>query len=87
MAYLRLKRGPEAAVEFRKIANHKGSNQEQCLACGSRDELVVEGLATAFKDLDVWEEHTADIAHLLQNYPTEAHRAMRREPAAQWERY
>ena len=29
---------------------------------GSRDELVVEALATAFKDLDVWEEHTADIA-------------------------
>ena len=26
---------------------------------GSRDELVVEALATAFKDLDVWEEHTA----------------------------
>jgi TetR/AcrR family transcriptional repressor of nem operon len=29
---------------------------------GSRDELVVEALAAAFKDLDVWEEHTADIA-------------------------
>jgi TetR/AcrR family transcriptional regulator, transcriptional repressor for nem operon len=41
---------------------------------GSRDELVVEALATAFKDLDVWEEHTADMAHLLQNYLTEAHR-------------
>jgi TetR/AcrR family transcriptional repressor of nem operon len=41
---------------------------------GSRDELVVEALATAFKDLDVWEEHTADIAELLQNYLTEAHR-------------
>src|ERR1700732_4777791 len=41
---------------------------------GSRDELVVEGLATAFKDLDVWEEHTEDIAQLLQNYLTEAHR-------------
>ena len=26
---------------------------------GSRDELVVEALARAFKDLDVWEEHTA----------------------------
>jgi hypothetical protein len=36
---------------------------------GSRDELVVEALATAFKDLDVWEEHTAEMAHLLQNYP------------------
>src|SRR5229473_412946 len=41
---------------------------------GSRDELVVEALATAFKDLDVWEEHTADMVHLLQNYLTEAHR-------------
>ena len=41
---------------------------------GSRDELVVEALATAFKDLDVWEEHTADIAQLLEDYLTEAHR-------------
>jgi TetR/AcrR family transcriptional repressor of nem operon len=41
---------------------------------GSRDELVVEALATAFKDLDVWEERTPDMAHLLQNYLTEAHR-------------
>src|ERR1700683_2937129 len=41
---------------------------------GSRDELVVEALATAFKDLDVWEEHTTDITQLLQNYLTEAHR-------------
>jgi TetR/AcrR family transcriptional repressor of nem operon len=41
---------------------------------GSRDELVVEALATAFKDLDVWEEHTEDIAQLLQSYLTEAHR-------------
>src|SRR6201996_3453695 len=41
---------------------------------GSRDELVVEALATAFKDLDVWEEHTEDVAQLLQNYLTEAHR-------------
>src|SRR6202166_1197351 len=41
---------------------------------GSRDELVVEALAAAFKDLDVWEEHTAHMAHLLQNYLTEAHR-------------
>ena len=29
-----------------------------CKHFGSRDELVVEALATAFKDLDVWEEHT-----------------------------
>src|ERR1700691_3317102 len=41
---------------------------------GSRDELVVEALATAFKDLDVWEEHTADMAQLLRNYLTEVHR-------------
>ena len=41
---------------------------------GSRDELVVEALATAFKDLDVWEEHTKDMAQLLQNYLAEAHR-------------
>ena len=41
---------------------------------GSRDALVVEALATAFKDLDVWEEHTADMAQLLQDYLTEAHR-------------
>jgi TetR/AcrR family transcriptional regulator, transcriptional repressor for nem operon len=40
----------------------------------SRDELVVEALAAAFKDLDVWEEHTADMAHLVRNYLTEAHR-------------
>src|SRR3984893_9957785 len=41
---------------------------------GSRDELVVEALGTAFKDLDVWEEHTADMAQLLQSSLTEAHR-------------
>jgi TetR/AcrR family transcriptional regulator, transcriptional repressor for nem operon len=41
---------------------------------GSRDELVVEALATAFKDLDIWEEHTADIAQFLQNYLTEPYR-------------
>jgi TetR/AcrR family transcriptional regulator, transcriptional repressor for nem operon len=40
----------------------------------SRDELVVEALATAFKDLDVWEEHTEDLSQLLRNYLTEAHR-------------
>jgi AcrR family transcriptional regulator len=32
---------------------------------GSRDELVVEALATAFKDLDVWEEHTDGVPQLL----------------------
>ena len=40
----------------------------------SRDELVVEALATAFKDLDVWEEHTEGLPQLLQNYLTETHR-------------
>src|ERR1700722_11646948 len=40
----------------------------------SRDELVVEALATAFIDLDVWEEHTEGLSQLLQNYLTEAHR-------------
>lgn len=40
----------------------------------SRDELVVEALATAFKDLDVWEEHAEGLPQLLQNYLTEAHR-------------
>jgi TetR/AcrR family transcriptional regulator, transcriptional repressor for nem operon len=40
----------------------------------SRDELVVEALATAFKDLDVWEEHAEGLPQLLKNYLTEAHR-------------
>jgi TetR/AcrR family transcriptional repressor of nem operon len=40
----------------------------------SRDELVVEALAAAFKDLDVWEEHTESLPQLLQNYLTETHR-------------
>ena len=34
----------------------------------------MEALATAFKNLDVWEEHSEDMAQLLQNYLTEAHR-------------
>src|SRR5580700_2226767 len=41
---------------------------------GSRDELVVEALATAFKDLDAWEEHTGDMAEVLQNYLAGAQR-------------
>jgi TetR/AcrR family transcriptional repressor of nem operon len=41
---------------------------------GSRDELVVEALAAAFKDLDVWEENTADMVHGIRSYLTEAHR-------------
>src|SRR5260221_13979007 len=39
----------------------------------SRDELVVEALGTAFKDLDAWEEHAETMAQVLQNYITEAH--------------
>jgi len=40
----------------------------------SRDELVVEALATAFHDLDYWEEHTDTLAEALKNYLTEEHR-------------
>src|SRR5258708_12340534 len=40
----------------------------------SRDELVVEALATAFQDLDRWEEHTDTLTKLLENYLSEAHR-------------
>ena len=36
---------------------------------GSRDQLVVEALATAFKDLDVWEEHTADMGATSPEIP------------------
>ncbi len=34
----------------------------------SRDELVVEALATAFKDLDVWEQWFSGLPQLLANY-------------------
>ena len=40
----------------------------------SRDELVVEALGTAFKDLDAWEEHAETLPQVLENYLTEAHR-------------
>src|SRR5712692_5937692 len=40
----------------------------------SRDELVVEALATAFQDLDRWEEHTNTLTKLLENYLSEGHR-------------
>jgi TetR/AcrR family transcriptional repressor of nem operon len=40
----------------------------------SRDELVVEALGTAFKDLDAWEEHAKTLPQVLGNYLTEAHR-------------
>ncbi len=40
----------------------------------SRDELVVEALGTAFKDLDAWEKHAETLPQLLENYLTEAHR-------------
>jgi len=40
----------------------------------SRDQLVVEALATAFQDLDRWEEHTDTLTEALKNYLTEEHR-------------
>lgn len=40
----------------------------------SRDELVVEALGTAFKDIDAWEKHAETLAQLLENYLTEYHR-------------
>jgi TetR/AcrR family transcriptional repressor of nem operon len=40
----------------------------------SRDELVVEALATAFQDLDRWEEHTDTLTKALGNYLSEEHR-------------
>jgi TetR/AcrR family transcriptional regulator, transcriptional repressor for nem operon len=40
----------------------------------SRDELVVEALATAFQDLDFCEEHTDTLTKLLENYLSEEHR-------------
>jgi len=40
----------------------------------SRDELVVEALATAFQDLDRWEERTNTLTKLLEQYLSEAHR-------------
>jgi TetR/AcrR family transcriptional repressor of nem operon len=40
----------------------------------SRDELVVEALGTAFKDLGAWEKHAESLAQLLENYLTEYHR-------------
>ena len=40
----------------------------------SRDELVVEALATAFHDLDYWEEHTDTLTEGLKNYLAEEHR-------------
>jgi TetR/AcrR family transcriptional repressor of nem operon len=40
----------------------------------SRDELVVEALGTAFKDLDAWEKYAETLSKLLEKYLTEAHR-------------
>src|ERR1700746_1769186 len=37
----------------------------------SRDELVVEALATAFQDLDRWEEHTDTLTKAVENYLSE----------------
>jgi hypothetical protein len=35
---------------------------------------VVEALATAFQDLDRWEEHTDTLTKVLKNYLSEEHR-------------
>src|SRR6202040_793377 len=43
----------------------------------SRDELVVEALATAFLDLDRWEEHTDTLTKALENFLLEEHRDAR----------
>ena len=40
----------------------------------SRDELVVEALGAAFKDIDAWEKHAGTLAQLLEYYLTENHR-------------
>ena len=40
----------------------------------SRDELVVEALGTAFKDIDAWEEYAETLPQLLEYYLTEYHR-------------
>src|SRR6266849_2975166 len=40
----------------------------------SRDELVVEALGMAFKDLDAWEEHAETLPQVLENYLSEAQR-------------
>src|ERR1700727_1724871 len=37
----------------------------------SRDDLVVEALATAFQDLDRWEEHTETLTKGLTTYLSE----------------
>jgi TetR/AcrR family transcriptional repressor of nem operon len=40
----------------------------------SRDELVVEALGAAFKDIDAWEEYAETLAQVLEIYLTEYHR-------------
>lgn len=40
---------------------------------GSRDELVIESLAEAFKDLDRWEQEAEDLPALLRFYLGEEH--------------
>lgn len=40
----------------------------------SRDELVIEALAEAFKDLDRWEQEAEDLPALLSYYLGEEHR-------------
>jgi TetR/AcrR family transcriptional repressor of nem operon len=41
---------------------------------GSRDDLVVEALAEAFKDLDARESSAADLPAYLQDFLSDAHR-------------
>jgi TetR/AcrR family transcriptional repressor of nem operon len=41
---------------------------------GSRDELVIEALVEAFKDLDRWEQEAEDLPALLRFYLGEEHR-------------
>src|ERR1700686_2822741 len=40
----------------------------------SREELVGEALAAAFKDLDVWEENANDLAASIRGYLSNQHR-------------
>jgi len=76
--------GPDRSIAPGVSANRGVSNRSP-LSCmpdfykhlGSRNELIVGALAAAFKDLDVCEEHTADMTQLLKNYLTR-YIAMRR---------
>ena len=69
--------GPDRSIAPGASANRGASNRSpfSCMPdfykhLGSRNELIVGALAAAFKDLDVCEEHTADMTQLLKNYLT-----------------